>query len=98
MNKEPDFSQSRKPRFDPTVNLGHIMTMLMMGAALLTMWTNLKVSTAQSDSRIAVLEKSQQETKETITKLADNAATSVRTQDKLSLTLEYLAKQVGNKP
>lgn len=98
MNKEPDFSQSRRPRFDPTVNLGHILTMLMMGAALLTMWTNLRVSTAESNSRITVLEASQKKTDDTIKTLADNATSTARTQDKLSLTLDFMAKQIASKP
>jgi len=85
---------TRRPRFDPTINLGHILTAIMMGAALVTMWANQKVAQADSDSRIRVLEKSQTRIDDTVSKLADNAAASQRTQDKLSLTLEYLAKQV----
>lgn len=85
---------SKKPRFDGTINLGHILTALMMGAALLTMWTNTKVTQAEQNSRIAVLEKSQTRTDETMKTLADNASSSQRTQDKLSMTLDYLAKQV----
>ncbi len=98
MKTEPDFTPSNKPRFDPTINLGHLLTAMMMAAALLTMWTNLRVTQAQADSRLAILEKSQQKTEETIGKLADNASTSARTQDKLGLTLDFLAKQVAMKP
>lgn len=95
MDNEPDFSSSgKKPRFDGTVNLGHVLTMLMMGAALLTMWTNTKVTQAEQNSRISVLEKSQSRFDDTIKTLADNASAAQRTQDKLSLTLDYLAKQV----
>lgn len=98
MSTEPDFSQSRRPRFDPTVNLGHILTGMMMGAALLTMWVNTKVTEAEHNSRILVLEHSQAQMEDTLKKLAVNAVDSQRTQDKLSLTLDYLAKQISVKP
>jgi len=91
---ENDRPPSNKPRFDGTINLGHILTALMMGAALVTMWANTKVTEAQHDSRIAALEKSQSRIDETIKTLADNATASQRTQDKLSMTLDYLAKQI----
>ncbi len=90
--QEPDFSRTRA-RFDPTVNLGHILTALMMGAALVTMWANMKVSQSEHEARLRSLEMSQVEMKDTISKIADNAAVSTRTQDRLSLTLEYLTKQ-----
>lgn len=96
MSNEPDFSSSgKRPRFDPTINLGHVLTALMMGAALVTMWANSKVVEAEHSSRIAAVERSQTEMKVTMDKIADNASASQRTQDKLSLTLEYLAKQVS---
>ncbi len=90
--------RSNKPRFDGTINLGHVLTMIMMGTALLTMWTNTKVTEAEHNSRITVLEHSQVEMHDTMKTLADSASASQRTQDKLSLTLEYLAKQIGQKP
>ncbi len=95
---EQDGPRSRKPRFDGTINLGHVLTALMMGAALLTMWTNTKVTQAEQNSRLTVLEHSQVEMHDTMKILADNASASQRTQDKLSLTLEYLAKQIVAKP
>lgn len=95
---EGDGRQSKKVRFDKTVNLGHVMTGVMMAAALVTMWADNKVDKAESGSRIAALEKSSVEMKSTMDKLADNAAGQQRTQDKLSLTLEYLAKQIPQRP
>lgn len=89
---------SPRPRFDGTINLGHVLTALMMGAALLTMWVNERVTEAEHDSRLKVLEKSQTRTDETVSKLADNAASSQRTQDRLSLTLDFLAKQIPAHP
>ncbi len=94
----PSRRPNNKPRFDGTINLGHVLTAVMMGAALLTMWTNTKVTEAEHNSRITVLEHSQVEMHDTMKTLADSAASSQRTQDKLSLTLEYLAKQIGQKP
>lgn len=91
-------SRTRRPRFDGTINLGHILTALMMGAALLTMWTNTKVTEAEHNSRITVLENSQKDMHDTVKTLAESAASSQRTQDKLSLTLDYLAKQMPQKP
>lgn len=91
-------NRTRRPRFDGTINLGHILTALMMGAALLTMWTNTKVTEAEHNSRITVLENSQKDMHDTVKSLAESAASSQRTQDKLSLTLDYLAKQMPQKP
>lgn len=85
----------RKARFfDPTFNLGHVFTVMTMGAALATVYVNNKVDAAKQDSRIAVLELTVIKQAQTVDKLADSANASQRTQDRLSLTLEYLAKQV----
>lgn len=98
MTQEPDFSESKRARFDPTVNLGHILTAIMMGAALVTMWANMKVGQAEHASRLSALEAAQTRLSQTVDKLADNANTTARTQDRLSLTLDYLSKQVTSKP
>lgn len=90
---DPDLD-TPKPRFDPTINLGHILTALMMGAALVTMWANMKVGQADHEARIRALEVGQIETRATLTKLAELEAGSARTQDKLTLTIEYLSKQI----
>lgn len=95
---ESEERPSPRPRFDGTINLGHVLTALMMGAALLTMWVNTKVTEAEHNSRITVLENSQKDIHDTVKTLADNASATQRTQDKLSLTLEYLAKQIPSHP
>ncbi len=90
--------RSNKPRFDGTINLGHVLTIIAMGTAMVTVWTSTKVTQAEQNSRLSVLEHSQVEMHDTMKTLADNASASQRTQDKLSLTLEYLAKQIPQRP
>lgn len=94
--QEPDFS-SRKPRFDPTVNLGHILTAIMMAGGFVGMWASMKVSQSEHNSRISVMEAAQAEMKSNIAKLAENANITARAQDRMSMTLEYLAKQAPAK-
>lgn len=98
MQQEPDFQQSKRPRFDPTVNLGHIISGVLMASGLATMWVSSKVDNAKMDSRISVLEISAIKQSNIVDKLADSSNASQRTQDKLSLTLDYLAKRVESKP
>lgn len=81
-----------KPRFDGTVNLGHILTMLAMGSALLTMWTNQRVSQADHEFRIRALEGNQAKFEATLAKMAENEAVALRNQEQLRMTVEWMMK------
>lgn len=99
MDRDPDFTRRRGARFDPTINLGHIITgattVITMGAALGTMWVNFKVTESQHASRLDSNDKAITELKETTRHLAETQQQMSLTEQKLSLTLEYLAKQQG---
>lgn len=91
MDGDPDFSRTRNsPRFDPTINLGHILTAMGMLCALLTMWTNMKVTTASLEARVAVLEKQN-------TDIATSQAFTAKALERLTVTLEFLSKQQSSK-
>lgn len=87
--------EKQRPRFDGTINLGHVLTILTMGAALATMWVNGRVAQADHETRIVVLEQTQREFKETLKQMSETAAQGMRNQDKISLALEYLTKGKG---
>lgn len=87
----------RKPRFDGTINLGHILTAVVMGAGLVTMWANAKVITADHESRLKTLEQAQVEFKQGLSKLAENESMALRTQDKLANTMDWLMKERDRK-
>ena len=85
--------QARKPRFDGTVNLGHLLTILTMLVAMASMWAKNEVARADHESRIKALESAQVEFKQTLAKLAENEAAAMRNQDRISTALEYLMKK-----
>lgn len=87
-----------RPRFDGTVNLGHILTMIAMGSALLTMWTNQRVSQADHEFRIRALEGANAEFKVTLAKMAENESVALRNQEQLRMTMEWVMKTVDAKP
>lgn len=94
---EPDFSQRRIARFDPTINLGHILTgaatIVTMGTAIATVYLNLKIAQADSSARISQNEKAVERLDKSFAAMLDQQQQITLTQQKLSLTLEYLAKQ-----
>ncbi len=93
MSNEPDFKQRQGVRFDATINLGHVMSAIMMGAALVTVYVTTRVTLADQDSRLKIVEAAYQEQKQTLVKLADSATSNAMTQQKLALTLEFLSKK-----
>lgn len=85
--------ESHKPRFDGTVNLGHVLSLVAMGGALLTMWTNTMVGHADHEVRIKTLEESRAEIRITMARMTENETLALRTQEQLRASLELLVKE-----
>lgn len=85
----------RKPRFDGTYNLGHLLTsftiLITMGTAIGTMYVNNKVTTADHETRIHALEFSQAKMQATEEKLSDAVAQGMVNQKEISIALKYLS-------
>lgn len=64
-----------------------------MGAALVTMWANSKVVEANHAARIEINERAIVELRDTSRSLAAAQSQIVLTQQRITDTLEYLAKQ-----
>lgn len=83
--------ETSKPRFDGTINLGHVITFLSMGAALVTMYTNDQVWRADHDSRMKYVEASELELRKSIDKLSETQMMETRALDRVNLTIERIA-------
>lgn len=85
----------RKPKFDGTYNLGHLLTsftiLITMGTAIGTMYVNNKVTTADHETRIHALEFSQAKMQATEEKLSDAVAQGMVNQKEISIALKYLS-------
>lgn len=88
----------RRPRFDGTINLGHILTILTMGAALATVWVNGRIAQSDHESRIKTLESSRIEMNSTIAKVVETANQGMINQEKISIALQYLTRDAKQKP
>lgn len=88
----------KRPKFDGTFNLGHILTIVTMIGGLALMWANGRVSQADHEIRIVSLERSQVEMRTSIVKMAETADQAMRNQDKISIALDYLVKERPPKP
>ena len=85
--------QERKPRFDGTVNLGHILTAIMMLVSGLIVWTQSQVVQAKQDLRISYIEKTSAETADSVKKVSEMQQQMARSQEHVATTLEMLTKK-----
>lgn len=87
----------RRPRFDGTYNLGHLLTsftiLITMGTAIGTMYVNNKVTTADHETRIHALENSQAKMQATEDKLAEAVAQGLINQKEITVALKYLTER-----
>lgn len=84
--------ERRHPKFDGTINLGHVLTILTMVLGLATVYVNGRVTTADHESRLRALEEVSKEFKITLAKVAENEAMGVRNQERIATTLDWLVK------
>lgn len=86
-----------KPRFDGTVNLGHILTAVTMLMGGIVVWSQAQVGFAKQDSRISALELGQVEIRVIVAKLTENQQATLRNQDKIATTLEFVVNNQKSK-
>lgn len=90
---ENEQQQARRPRFDGTINLGHILTASAMLLGGIVVWTQSQVVQAKQDVRITYVEKTAEKTAESIEKMAELQRQMSRNQDRVTTTLEILMKK-----
>lgn len=94
MNQNENAQQeARKPRFDGTINLGHILTATMMLISGLIVWNQSQVVQAKQDVRIAYIEKTASETAESVKKVAEMQQKMAQNQERVAVTLELITKK-----
>lgn len=99
IDPQPDFQPNyAKPRFDGTVNLGHLLTVVSMVGALLTFFVTMRESVSRLDARVQFLERAQVSMVTTMDKLSDNQTSLVRAQDRITILFEQQAKQQQRNP
>lgn len=84
-------SELRRPRFDGTINLGHILTIVSGGLVVFTMFVNFRDTVKDLDSRVRILESNNARLSTTLEKISDNQSAIVRTQDRQTVLFEQLA-------
>lgn len=84
--------QARRPRFDGTINLGHIIQVLVIVGGLWIVLVKAEVRTANLETRIQYLEAAQRDIGAAISKLGDAQALMARGQERMATSLEYLTK------
>jgi len=93
MSEKEQRQQERKPRFDGTINLGHILTALMMLVSGLIVWTQSQVVQAKQDLRISYIERTSAETSDSVKKVSEMQQQMARCQEHVATTLEMLTKK-----
>lgn len=73
----------RTPRFDPTINWGHILIAVSFFVGGLLAWGDLKSDLRVDDLRIQIMEKSQTAMAAAITKLAEKSVTDALQDEKI---------------
>lgn len=84
--------EARKPRFDGTINLGHLLTAGTMLIGGMVVWTQSQIVQAKQDLRISYVETAATANSDSLRKLADSHQQMVRSQERVTITLELLTK------
>ncbi len=94
MSTEEQRDEQRRPKFDGTINLGHMLTAFSMLCGGLFVWGQSREVQAKQDIRISVLEQNALDQKTQMRTLAETQALAIRTQDRLVYAVDSI---VGNK-
>lgn len=97
-------TERKRWKFNGEFNLGHVFTILSIIGGATLFWSTSQLKQQDHEFRIQALEKastdfktemahSAQQTSDALSKLGETQAQAIRNQDKLSLTLDFLAKQ-----
>ena len=84
--------EARRPRFDGTINLGHILTASAMLLGGIVVWSQSLVVQAKQDLRINYLEKTMGESTDAVKKVAETQQQMVLNQAKVSTALDMLVR------
>ena len=85
--------EARRWKFDGTVNLGHVLTAAVMLIGGLGVWTQGREVMIRQDSRLALVETTMAEVKSNLSKISESQQLSIRTQDRLAVTLEAISRK-----
>lgn len=92
MNTTDAKQEARKPRFDGTINLGHLLTAGTMLIGGMVVWTQSQIMQAKQDLRITYVEQTTASNTEALKKLSDGYQQLVMSQERVTITLELLTK------
>jgi|688.fasta_scaffold00471_96 hypothetical protein len=86
--------EQRRPKFDGTVNLGHMLTAFSMLCGGLFVWGQSREVQAKQDVRLSVVEQAMIDQRDQMRKLAETQSLAIRTQDRLVYAVDSV---IGNK-
>jgi len=92
MSNAESIQEARKLRFDGTITLGHLLTAGTMLIGGLVMWNQSQVVQAKQDLRIAYVETAAATNADALRKLTEAQQQMVRSQERVTITLELLTK------
>jgi hypothetical protein len=86
-------AETRRWKFDGTVNLGHVLTASVMLIGGLGVWTQGREVMIRQDARLALVETTMSEVKSNLNKISESQQLAIRTQDKLAATLDAISRK-----
>jgi hypothetical protein len=86
-------AETRRWKFDATVNLGHVLTASVMLIGGLGVWTQGREVMIRQDARLALVETTMAEVKSNLSKISESQQLAIRTQDKLAATLDAISRK-----
>lgn len=84
--------KGRGVKFDNTLNLGHVITLMVTAAAMVTGWADLRASDRENSTAISVVESRQKESNQQISKSLEDIKD---TQKETARLLQTLQTDVG---
>lgn len=91
-------TESQRPKFDGTINLGHIITASSMGLAMITMFVNFKVNEANHEARITSLEEYRKESRDLSKVMADTQGVATRNMDRMTFLIDQMMTKKPQQP
>lgn len=92
----PEQNERRKPKFDGTLNLGHVLQIIVLCGGFWLWLTTARVDKALLEARVAALENNNREVRDTMREMAGEMTKLTISQERMATSLEYLAKARAN--
>lgn len=97
MSTPQERQEQRKPKFDGTINLGHIIQAIILIAGFWMWLTTARVQNALLEARVTALENNNREVRDSMREMTAALSKVAVTQERMTTSIEFLAKQAERK-